>query len=395
MRCRFSSNGIAIDYTGTVKPCCVFVPDAGWKSRNHITQVDLGTWHRQQDVIRIRRGLESDQWPQACQVCQSFESQDRGDSVRLNGEQSYAHYQDQDITLEIRGGNTCNFACQTCWPSASTRVSQFYKQAQIPIQTVNDTDWDFDTLLPIRHRIKNIQLLGGEPFYDRRCLRFLQWVKDHDISAEICIFTNGSVISKDLLRDMPGKVILVWSIDAVGRPAEYIRYGTQWSVVEENFRACQDRPNVENRVNITTSPYNLYYLPELLSWLGPRWPSVVSFGIASTTRNTEFMTDSVFPWQVRQRLISKLDQGLAAIEAADIEHFQRINAINAVSSIKDNLVSLAWNHDNHQRLIDFIHRMDRVKHIDIWDYCPEVAECLETNDHTLDRLSSVFLTGER
>ena len=27
-----------------------------------------------------------------------------------------------DITLEIRPGNTCNFACQTCWPEASSRV---------------------------------------------------------------------------------------------------------------------------------------------------------------------------------------------------------------------------------------------------------------------------------
>lgn len=57
--------------------------------------------------------LENDQWPAACTVCEKIEGQNRFDSMRYNGNQAYANYADNDITLEIRPRNTCNFACQT------------------------------------------------------------------------------------------------------------------------------------------------------------------------------------------------------------------------------------------------------------------------------------------
>lgn len=395
MKCKFSTNGIAIDYSGTVKPCCVFIPNESWKKQNHVSRVDFRDWHQTPDVSLINRMLDQDTWPDSCKVCQDMESYDRGDSIRLNGEQSYGHYDSQDITLEIRGGNVCNFACQTCWPAASTRVAQFYKQAGIPILSQNDMEWDFDSLLPIRHRIKNIQLLGGEPFYDRRCLAFLDWLKKHDLDCDVCIFTNGSVVSRSLLQSLPGRITLVWSIDAVGTPAEYIRFGTQWTTVEENFLSCQNLPNVENRVNITTSPYNLYYLHDLFSWLAPQWPQVVTFGVASTSSNSRFMTDCVFPLEQRPAVIERLCLAIDTLQGTDIEHYQKINAVNAVTSIKRNLESLPWNQENHTQLLEFISKMDAAKHINIADYCPETAACLEINDHTRDKVSSVFLTGDK
>ena len=124
-------------------------------------------------------------WPKNCNFCKQQESQGRNDSVRLNGLSSYSNYSQDDITLEIRPGSVCNFACQTCWPAASTRVKSYYDQAKITIvkkDLLTSVDVEeknnfenFDFLNPIAHRLKSVVLLGGEPFYDKNCLNFLDW----------------------------------------------------------------------------------------------------------------------------------------------------------------------------------------------------------------------------
>jgi ubiquitin C-terminal hydrolase len=50
--------------------------------------------------------------------------------MRLNGDAAYSHYAQDELVLEIRPGNTCNLACQTCWPQASSRVTDYYRKAK-------------------------------------------------------------------------------------------------------------------------------------------------------------------------------------------------------------------------------------------------------------------------
>ena len=179
MQCKFLKHGLAISYDHVVKPCCEWQQDSNYPIQNHISQVDLTTWHQKNKVFEQQ--LASNEWPVACGQCQHREQQNRQDSIRLNGEQAYAHYNHNDITLEIRPGNVCNFSCQTCWPEASSRVSQHHAQAGlIEIKSVNSKQIDnFDFLLPIASRIKDVVLLGGEPFYDPDCKRFLSWAQQN------------------------------------------------------------------------------------------------------------------------------------------------------------------------------------------------------------------------
>jgi hypothetical protein len=177
MKCKFLEHGIAIGYDHVVKPCCEWIQDPEWNQQNHISQVDLETWHQSPQVIQIRNQLSQGTWPTACRLCAQVEQNGRQDSVRGNGNHAYADYVDQDITLEIRPGSVCNFACQTCWPAASSRVAQYHHQAGlVNIKTVNSNSIDdFEFLRPIADRIRNVVLLGGEPFYDPSCGKFLAW----------------------------------------------------------------------------------------------------------------------------------------------------------------------------------------------------------------------------
>ena len=364
MQCKFLDHGLAIGYDHVVKPCCEWTQDPDWVQQNHISQVDLATWHQSPQVIKIRNQLAQGTWPDTCRLCAQVEQTGRQDSVRGNGNQAYDVYADQDITLEIRPGSVCNFACQTCWPAASSRVAQYHHQAGlINIKSVDSASIDdFEFLRPIAHRVRNVVLLGGEPFYDPNCQKFLAWA-EKNLQATITMFTNGSHVDWAWVDRFPGRIIMVFSIDAVGQAAEYVRYGTDWSVVHGNFVRAQQHSRVELRVNITMSVYNYHLIPDVINLLTPQWPSVVSFG---QPRQPHF-TEVSIPTNVRPGLIQGLQCAVDQLLAADIEINQQHNAVNAVRSVIANLEKSNFDAVQFARLREFVHRMDQVKRINIVD----------------------------
>jgi len=372
MDCKFLNHGMAIGYDSVVKPCCEWSRDSSWNNHNHISKIDLVTWHDSESLNHARDQLAAGVWPDNCIRCSRSESQNRS-SMRLGGQSAYDQYQSGDITLEIRPGAVCNFACQTCWPMASTRVAQFHHQAGlIDIkQVVSPSVDDYTFLSPIAHRIRDLVILGGEPFYDKNCLKFLHWASDH-LTSRITLFTNGSAVDWDWVDQYQGKIILVFSIDAVGKPAEYIRFGTDWAIVEQNLQRAHDHPNVELRVNITQTVYSYYYISDIIDLLVPRWPSVVMFGLPQESHFQEH----VVPIKYREEIISKLVKSVKKIQQADIESGQKSHATNALKSLISNLQSHAWNLNAYNTFKKFVSDMDRVKHVNIRDYCEFVADVL-------------------
>ena len=376
MECKFIKHGIALSYDQIVKPCCAWETSDFWRQHNHYQKIDFAGWHQSPQVLSVRETLESGQWPTACSRCERIEAQSRQDSIRGNGNQAYADYKNDDITLEIRPGSTCNFACQTCWPEASSRVAQYYSQAGlIDVTSLNSQRLDnFEFLLPIAHRIKDVVLLGGEPFYDKSCLRFLEWAQKN-LMSHIMMFTNGSTVDHDWLKNYPGKMTVIFSIDAVGSPAEYVRFGSVWSDILENYKLVRGYKNIEVRVNITCSIYNYAYMEKLIEFLCQDWPDVVTFG---APHNVHFL-ESVIPTSNRPELMASLQRSIMCLEKTDIESGQKSNAINAVKSIINNLENIAWDQSNYKKLCDFILKMDHLKNISLHEYCPETHNILQQN----------------
>jgi len=364
MQCKFLEHGITVGYDHVVKPCCEFKVDSAWAEQNHISQVDLPTWHQSPQVIQLRNKLASGVWPDQCSVCAKAESQGRQDSIRGNGAQAYSNYQDQDITLEIRPGSVCNFACQTCWPEASSRVAQYHHQAGlINIKSINSNSiTDFEFLLPVADRIRTVIVLGGEPFYDPNCQKFLSWAKEN-LQADIIMFTNGSHVDWSWVDAYAGRVTMVFSLDAVGTAAEYVRAGTDWPVVLANYRQAQAHPKVELRVNITMSIYNYHLIEGVIDLLTPQWPTVVSFG----QPHQLYMRESAVPVETRKELIQSLERCVDKIWQSQIESGQQHNAVNAIQSIINNLNQLSFDADLFQQIRQFVKSMDQVKRINIAD----------------------------
>lgn len=375
MECRFLQHGLAISYDHVVKPCCDWRYDQDWSAAHDLAKVDLVNWH-QSDIMQIMRAdLAQGRWPEECGRCQETEQSGRHDSTRGNGNHAYRDYGQEDITLEIRPGSTCNFACQTCWPEASSRVAQYHDRAGlINMQQIDSTSIDsYDWLMPVRHRIKDMVLLGGEPFYDKACRKFLAWALDHS-QARLTMFTNASGIDFDWVERYQRPLCLVVSLDAMGRPAEYIRYGTDWQQIWANYQRLKAYDHVELRVNITLSIYNYFYVSDLIHLLGQDWPDCVTFGHPRQS----WMNEWALPDASRAPVIERLDRAIAMIDQSEIETGQRSNAMNALGSVRQNLHSQRSCRASDLALFqDFYQRMDRVKGIHMRDYCPELSRAIE------------------
>lgn len=382
MHCKFLNHGIALAYQETVKPCCVWKFDTDFKKEHSLQKINLSTWHQHQDLVNAKNLLENGIWPANCEECRQIESSGRQDSLRLGGLNSYSDYNNDDITLEIRPGSVCNFACQTCWPAASSRVANYHKLAGIPILSSNDllssvitnksqSFQNFNFLMPVATRIKSVVLLGGEPFYDKNCLEFLQWWKKNT-KSKLIVFTNGSNLDFDYINSITQEITLVFSIDAVDVPAEYIRYGTKWNIVWANFKKSQSLSNVKTRVNITTSVYNFYYLDKLIDQLLLEWPEVVSFSHAIEGH----LLESVVPHNFRPIIIDKLSSTVNKLHQSSVEEGQRWNAINALNSIINDLQNISFDQTNYNKFKEFVIKMDEVKGINIKDYCKFTADFL-------------------
>lgn len=363
MECKFISNGIAVWYDQIIKPCCIWKNDDTNKKENHIEIIDFTKWRA--NLKDSNSKLGTNEWLNNCENCKTIESYGRDGSNRVNSNYSYSHYSDDDITLEIRPGNTCNFACQTCWPEASSKVFNYYKTSGLLTGEQNQNKLDnFDFLLPLSDKIRDVVLLGGEPFYDKSCLKFLAWAETN-LSANLTIFTNGSYINWDFIENYKGKLIIVVSLDAIGKAAEYIRYGTIWEEVYANFQKLRQYSNVEVRVNITLSSWNYIDVEPLIELLCQDWPDVVTFGRPSY----KYQNEVSIPYNFRDEIKESLNRAISTIDMSDIEQGQKSHAKNALLNIVDNLSIDNYDHNEYNYLKDFAQKMDKVKKISMKDHC--------------------------
>jgi MoaA/NifB/PqqE/SkfB family radical SAM enzyme len=364
---------MSIQQDQVLRPCCAWDFDQSWAMQNKIDSVDIAKWHLSDSVALKKQQLDNNQWPENCKSCSRRESEGNYNNMRSNGNSAYSHYNSDDIALEIRPGSVCNFACQTCWPEASSRVAKFQVEAGlINKRPTKSSISDFEFLNPIAHRIRDVILLGGEPFYDKNCKKFLEWSKQN-LTANQIIFTNGLVVDYDFLKTYNGKLILVFSLDAVGQAAEYIRVGTVWDQVWKNYQQCKLIENVEVRVNVTTSVYNYPYLKTLFELLATDWPDLVTIG----TAGEDYLQSKVIPAETRHLAIESLRGIDTIVQDLDIPLHQKQHVCNAINTIENELQTKEFDQKNYKYLVNYIQSLDRVKRLDIVNFCPEVATYLQ------------------
>ena len=310
-RCNILESHLAqIDATGSVKPCCLFKEKTKVQTRYELENLESfdkilnsKRWaeYRSQMMSRNMPGCE------ACWVRE--EVGDDSKRIHYNTRVPIKKTRPYTLqTLEIALDTTCNMMCRICQPSQSSKWASATKVAdtlnnlhvdknsRYNMTTVNTSTKNHLLRVFVNSDLTNlsrIRINGGEPFYSKNLLPILQKI-DADAGLEnvqLEFNTNGSIFPKKETLDLllkAKKLDLEFSIDAVGKLAEVIRYGESWENIEQTIKKWKmNFPNASFSLHSVISLLNLSQLNELRRWsdeididwnwyflLGPRHLSV-------------------------------------------------------------------------------------------------------------------------
>jgi sulfatase maturation enzyme AslB (radical SAM superfamily) len=252
--CLAIDHGVTIYPNGQISPCC-------WTKGNYLKPISaLNNPDRFAD-------LKTETPPDACERCVAAEH---------NNMHSYRKMFESIKTsatglqfVDIRNTNLCNLKCRFCGPHFS---SQWAKELAIEptIKTQDISSWKSTLISDDLHWL---YFTGGEPLISHDHWEMLQDVVDRGLSKNITLIYNSNFTTtryKDIdiqfLWKQFKKVVVRCSIDAIGKPLEYIRSGASWEDIDKNIQYFKTFENIEIKLAPVIGILNFWFLPEFFEY---------------------------------------------------------------------------------------------------------------------------------
>jgi organic radical activating enzyme len=177
-------------------------------------------------------------------------------------------------SLELFVGSLCNLKCLYCGPSLSSTWQAEAKKLGWKHSSPAQAATDYQRLLVQLPNLREIKFLGGEPLLSKKHRQVLEIISpDLAKNIELIYYTNATVEADKFLREKwkSFKKVTLWmSIDGYQEVNSYIRFPSQWSVVEQNaksfFSYSESHHDFSLNIHCTVSAYNLFSLKQLSDW---------------------------------------------------------------------------------------------------------------------------------
>lgn len=311
---------VDISPQGVISPCCKFRWDRYDSPPCDIRQNSFDDYRSHTVLKAIKQDFEQGQWPLGCDRCRIEEANNIESKRQLDYTRWKEHYDVCDrttwLTASLAFGNTCNLTCITCGPDSSSRWQQEYflkHRVNILPHHFYKQNFVHDFLIHAPE-IVHLDIPGGEPFLAGTLeqLDLLQHLVDSGRAPSISLHytTNTTVIPDQRWWDLWShfkEIDLQISIDAVGNKNSYIRYPSDWGTIYNNIQHYQNQQNqLENfrmSVSHTVSAYNIYYLPEFLTWCVDQGLPKPWLGRVHAPQE---MRPSVWPYKAKRHIIDHL-----------------------------------------------------------------------------------------
>lgn len=192
------------------------------------------------------------------------------------------------IYLDLRLGHTCNVKCIMCSPHDSSQWVSDHKNV-FPLfqhtELKKQMRWDRKSFNNKWHEnpdfwkeiyaqipnLKQVYFAGGEPLMLKEHKMFLQEIIHQGYADQILIRynSNGLLISDDIIELWKHfkKVKFAVSIDDITDRNHFIRYPTDWSVLEQIMHRLDNTPdNIHVSIATAIQILNIKTLPDLVKW---------------------------------------------------------------------------------------------------------------------------------
>jgi len=281
--------------------------------------------------------------------------------------------------FDMRFTNTCNFKCRTCNHEYSSQWEAETKQHQPEIIISTKSKQHLPELLnEIYAHIPHMQqayFAGGEPLVSSEHYQILnEMIAQDRTDIELSYNTNISNLKfngNDLIgiwKKWKGLVKVYASIDDILHRAEYIRHGTKWENIVENYRYLQTIPNIELSITTTISNISYLYLSELIQYICDNNLQPVGWDINPVFK-PYYMSIQNLPTEVKQQARKKLEKVIPHANLPVHIKQQILNIPNVAESFN------LWN-DQKEKFLNETRRLDVIRTESFSDTFPELNSML-------------------
>jgi organic radical activating enzyme len=342
--------------------------------KNGNNKITATQYYNSDSTKQIQQTLANGIEHPACEKCWQDEKQGKISKRNMANKQvlEWSSKAGDINSLSLFVGNTCNLSCRTCGTHSST--GWLKEQQYINIQENANHNYKLkkftaDKLDFPLNKLKYIEVLGGEPFYETEHLTFLEKVCQEADTKDIVIFysTNGTrTIDKEIQKMLLNfkEVRISLSIDAVYKPFSYIRTTGNFEDVESTISYWSQMPNVTMSNHATLSILNLMELKDLYEYFTTTqgWSdSQLSYTYASLPHHYNY---SVIPDLLKTKYFSTIMQQL---------HYGNQH----IKSIHNYFLNAVHNNQNFLDFKKHVKYTYEFRKLDITEYLPKLCRVLE------------------
>jgi hypothetical protein len=386
---------------GVAAPCCISESCATEDGVGNSRTQSLSTIINSDKMKQLRLDMLSNVRNPECSKCHNHEDQGVK-SFRKNANRDYEQFFDEAIGttnidgslsefkmryFDIRFSNICNFKCRTCGSGYSTQWEQEDLKNKVwhaqPIPKNDNKEFLADVLNQIEN-FEKAYFAGGEPLItEEHYILLEEMIRSGRTDIQLNYNTNLSNLKfkdKDLLSlwsKFDKKVLIYASVDHYGARAEYIRSGTDWGVVENNFLTVKKTPYIDLQMNTVFSVFNCLSIHEFYDYLIRKElykPSDKLYSLYSMS-TPEHLSCHILPIHLKDRGRLSILNSTAILKTQGFKN-------GAISELKNNINWIyAKNTWEEQKSLfhNELTRLDKIRGESFEKTFPELVELLPFN----------------
>jgi molybdenum cofactor biosynthesis enzyme MoaA len=292
--CKAPFKTTVIDTDGALLPCCEFMRHKSkldpYKLNAKNTKMFKDWWGKGLDPLREK--MINGEIDPGCEYCISKEKNSNISNLRIQTNkmipdtfeeikndylQNKREYPKQ---VELRLGNYCNLKCTMCGPYASSSILAEYKMHKKQYNEYGiESNWEDpnmpkdwytyehnkETLMDVVSKASMIHFGGGEPFISPMIVEVLEAI---DPKTYLRFNTNMTRINDKVLEALKkfDTIDIEASIDGTGQHNDYIRYGSKWNSIVENFKKLKTCNNINVNIYYILGHTSLFTLKDVIAF---------------------------------------------------------------------------------------------------------------------------------
>jgi MoaA/NifB/PqqE/SkfB family radical SAM enzyme len=287
--------------------------------------------------------------------------------------------------FDIRFNNICNFKCRTCGSGFSTMWEQEDLKNKVWNAQVIPKNDNKKFLAEVVDQIPNMEtayFAGGEPLItEEHYILLEEMIRSGKTDINLRYNTNLSNLKfkdKDLLslwKHFTNGVNVYASIDHYGERAEYIRHGTDWGVVESNFKLVKETPFINLHMNTVLSVFNVLTIHEFYQYLydNKMYSGKDNVYTLYNMATPEFLACHILPPELKIKAKESLENTVKFFKSKRFKVAQ-------VSQIEDAIPWAMSKNSWEQQKVHFRYeakRLDKIRGESFSKTFPELASLLE------------------